>query len=165
MASLVSNKIQVSKALFGLSQTFSLRRRLAGGQYRLGDKLVDTAAVAIEARTVGRQQDPDGNPLAPLKPSTLRRKAAGGFDLRILIETHEMLDLEQIRGQVALTENSAVMIEGLDAETKQKAEWAAEGAPNRRPRPHYELGKDGEKAVDVLFVETIDHSVRDAENC
>ena len=155
----------MSKALFGLSQTFSLRRRLAGGQYRLGDQLVDTAAAAIEARTVGRQQDADGNPLAPLKPSTLRRKAAAGFDLRILIETHKLLEVEQIRGQVHLTENSAIMVAGADEETKQKAEWAAEGAPNRRPRPFYELGADGEKAVDVLFVETVDHAVRDAENC
>ena len=164
MASILSNRPQVSKALSGLSQTFNLRHPIAGGQRCLGDELVDTAAVAIEARTVGHQQDPDGNPLAPLKESTKRRKARLGFDPRILIETHEMLDLEQIRGEVNLTENSAVMIEGRDAETKQKAEWAADGSPNRLPRPFYELGADGEKAVDVLLTETVDHAVRDAEN-
>jgi hypothetical protein len=44
MARVVSNRIQVSKALLGLSTAFSLRRRIRGSNRRLGDELIDTAA-------------------------------------------------------------------------------------------------------------------------
>ena len=163
MATLISNRIQVSKALLGLATAFSLRKRRPGGQKRLGEELVDTAAVAIEDRSVNRQVDPSGNPWAALRPFTIRRKAALGHDLRINIETHEMLDMEQIRGNVSITEHEAIMRAGLDDETRQKVEWAQEGGPNRPARPFYDLGPDGEAAVDVLCEEVKDAAVREAE--
>ena len=163
MASILSNRVQVVKALLGLSTAFSLRRRPAGGNKRLGDELIDVATAAIEDRTVNRQQDWAGQPLAPLKARTRERKARLGFDPRILIETHEMLDPEQIRGQTHVTEHEATMRAGLDDETRMKVEAAHEGAPNRRKRPFYDLGPNGEEAVDTLCGEVRDNAVREAE--
>lgn len=163
MATITSNRIQVSKALLGLSQAFSLRRPIAGSKRRLGEELIDTAAGAIVNRTVGKQQDPDGSPLARLRPRTIERKRRLGYDTRILIETHTMLDFEQVRGKTSITANAATMQAGLDEETQAKAEYAHEGAANRAKRPFYDLGKDGEAATDVLFHEVIDAAIDQAE--
>lgn len=163
MATVTSNRIQVAKALLGLGTTFSLRRRWRGGKNRLGDDLIDAAAVAITERTVRGQADPGGRPLVRLKPRTVRRKARLGLDTRILIETHEMLDLQQVRGQTSVTSDTAVMRAGLDEETRAKVEFAHEGGPNRPPRPFYDLGKEGQAAADVLFMEVVDDAVKTAE--
>lgn len=163
MARVVSNRIQVSKALLGLSSAFSLRRKVAGGNKRLGEELIDTAAAAIEDRSVNRQSDPSGNPWAALSPVTIRRKAAAGHDLRINIETFEMLAFEQIRGGISITEHEATMQAGLDPETRAKVQWAEEGGPNRPARPFFDLGRDGEAAVDVLCEEVVTGAIREAE--
>lgn len=164
MATITSNKPAVAKALFGLSQTFNLRRKPRGGKKRVGDELIDTAAGAIEDRSVNKQLRPGGGHWAPLKESTKERKARLGLDPRINIETHEMLDLEQIRGRTVVTSAVAVMAAGLDEATQAKVEFAEEGGPNRPARPFYDLGDDGEKAVDTLCNEIRDQAVIDAEN-
>jgi len=124
--------------------------------------LIDAVTGAIENRTVGKQQDPTGARLAPLKQRTKDRKARLGLDPRILIETHEMLGFEQIRGEVVITSNTASMTAGLDDETRLKVEYAHEGSPNRAKREFMDLGNDGEKAQDEWADETIDQSVADA---
>ncbi len=163
MAKILSNRIQVSKALLGLGQAFSLRRPIGNGNRRLGDELIDTAAGAIVDRTVTRQLDDLGRPLRPLKRRTIERKARAGLDTRILIETHEMLDFGQVRGKTAITANTATMQAGLDDETQRKVEYAHEGGPNRPKRPFYDLGPNGERATDELFHEVVADAVRKAE--
>lgn len=163
MASITSNRAACQRALFGLSQALNLRRRPKGRNKRLGDELVDTVAGAIEERSVGRQVDPDGRPWRPLKARTIERKRRLGYDLRINIETHEMLDFQQVRGVVAITSHTAVMTAGLDEETRLKVEYAQEGGPNRPRRPFYDLGTDGERAVGVLVEEVKALAVREAE--
>ena len=153
MATIISNRAAVQRALFGLSQAMNLRRSLPGRKGKLGDELIDTATLAIADRSVNRQQDPDGNPWAPLRPRTLARKRKLGLDPRINIETYTMLDILQIRGVTAITSHTAVMTPGLDEETRQKIEYAQEGGDNRPERPFVDLGKDGERAVDELIEE------------
>ena len=75
-----------------------------------------------------------------------------------------MLDPQQIQGRTNVTRDSATMQAGLDAETIAKVGYAEEGGPNRPARPFYELGKDGEAAVDVLVKEVLDNAVRGANN-
>lgn len=163
MASISSNRPNVAKALFALSQTFNLRRRAPGGNKTLGAELIDTATVAIEQRSVVKQADPDGNPWAKLKPAYKGWKARHGFSTRINVKTGEMLDPRQIAGQTVVTSNTASMTAGLDAETKTKVAAAEEGGKLRPKRPFMDLGKDGEKAVDMLSVETINATVKQAE--
>lgn len=163
MAAITSNRIQVVKALFGLSTAYSLRRRMAGGNRRLGDELIDVGTAAIEDRSVNRQVDSTGQPWKPLRPRTIARKRRLGYDLRINIETHEMLDPEQIRGQTHVTEHEATMRAGLDPETQFKVERAQEGGPNRPARPFYDLGEDGEAKCDELLTGVRDAAIREAE--
>ena len=59
-------------------------RRLRGGA-RLGEEFLASGALAIEDRTVRRQEDPQNNPLPPLKERTIARKRRLGLDTRILI--------------------------------------------------------------------------------
>ena len=162
MASVTSNKTNLFRAVFGLSQAMNLRRRFGAGS-RLGDELIDAAAAAIEDRTANRQQGPDGRPLPRLRPRTIARKRARGLDTRILIETHEMLDFAQVRGKTVVTSNVAAMTAGLDTYTQFKVEQAEEGAPNRPKRHFYDLGRDGEKAVDALLGEVTTRAILDAE--
>lgn len=160
MAGISSNRPAVARALFGLSQALNLRSRPAGGNRRLGEELVDAAAAAIRERSVTGQKDPDGNPWRRLSPRYLRRKLAEGYPATIGIRTGEMMDPEQVRGRVVVTASTASMTAGLDAETQQKDEWFQDG---RRPRPFYDLGKEGQAAVDLVITEAIDAAVTAAE--
>ncbi len=145
-----------------LAQTFNLRRRPYGGKKRLGDELIDTAAAAIVNRTKTRQLDSAGKPLKPLKSKYKAAKVRKGYDPRILVKTGEMLELEQVRGKTVVTANVASMEAGLDGEVKALVEYAHEGSKNRPKRPFYDLGKDGEAAVDTLANETIDAAIKAA---
>lgn len=169
MARSESNSPAVIRAVAGLADALNLRRRTEMGQ-RLGDELIDTAALVIEDRTVNRQQDSRGRQLKPLKHRTVKRKREAGLDPRILVETHTMLDIDQIRGRTSVTANTAVTLAGIDEETQKKVEWAEEGdmrptkegGPIRAKRPFEDLGKDGEAAIDSVIDETIDAAARKA---
>lgn len=161
MASITSNSGEVVRSLSGLAHALNLRGRVAGGK-TLGAALVDTASVAIEARSVERQTDPAGTPWAKLRPRTVERKARLGLDPRVNVETGSMLSLQEIRGTVTVTPDSASMTAGLDAFTQDKVDWAQSGGPNRPARPFMDLGPDGEAAVDGLVDGVIGDAVRKA---
>lgn len=164
MASVKSNYSQVSRAVLGLSRALSPRRRTAGGKY-LGDEYADTVGEAVRHRTADEQLGPERRPLPPLSARYKRRKVRQGFDSRILIRTHEMLDPDQVRGQVQFGANHVSMTAGLDPETKQKVEWASKGSrkQNRPPRRFYELGRDGIMAVRALARESLRSAVVEAK--
>lgn len=103
----------------------------------LGDELLDAAADAIYEQTVVAQQDPDSNPLAPLRPYTLDRKRRLGYPETILVETAKMTAVEQLRGERDVGPASAVAWYGVSDPEVQKAEWAHEGAPGRAKRPFF----------------------------
>src|ERR1700733_9486306 len=116
MASVTSNLGEIKRTLHQLGDTMNLRRR-PGGERRIGDQLLDVVAVAIEVRTVGLQQDPNNAPLAPLQPRTIARKIRLGLPLNIGIETFQMLDLDQVRGEQVVTSHTASMTYGTNEET------------------------------------------------
>lgn len=162
MASQTSNLGVVTRSLNNLTNALNLRRKVPGGNGTIGQDIIDTAALVIEDRSVSRQVDPDGNPWAPLKARTIKRKARLGLDPRINIATHEMLDINQIQGRDTVTADTAVMQAGLTQDAINKTKWAEDGGPHRKPRPFYDLGPDGEKAVDQVIRHALDQAVNEA---
>jgi hypothetical protein len=158
MPRLISNRPNVVQGLFALGQAFNLRRRVAGRK-RLGDEMIDAATGVIVERTVRRQSDPTGAPLKPLSRRYRLRKMAQGYPGIIAVRTGEMMDPEQVRGRTIVSDHAASMTAGLDDETIRKVAWFQEGA---RPRPFYDLGKDGETAVDAVCLESREQSLREA---
>jgi hypothetical protein len=155
MASIQSNLFEIRQNLNELGQCMNLRRRPKGSSRRVGDELLDIVAVAIEQRTRQRQQDPSGRTLAKLRPATIARKLRLGYPLTIGVETGEMLDLEQIRGEQVITADSATMTYGLDAETRAKADRFQEGNARQAPREFYDVGREGERLVDAYVEDEI----------
>jgi len=162
MAAVTSNLAAVSRGLHALGDAFNLRRRLRGGA-RLGEEFLASGALAIEDRTVRRQEGADGGPLPPLKARTIARKRRLGLDTRILIETHKMLDPQNVAGRSYVRADEAGMAAGVGIEEQYKTEWAEEGGPGRPPRHWFDLGKDGELAADAVADEAADDAVRAAE--
>jgi hypothetical protein len=148
MSSIQSNFRDIARNIADLGDTLNLRRRLKGASRRVGDDLLDVTAVAIERRTVVEQRGPDGAPLAPLRPATIARKIAGGFPLTIGIQTYEMLDLDQVRGEQVVTDTTAQMTYGTKDTARAKAEKFQEGGTNQSPRFFYDLGREGEELID-----------------
>ncbi len=161
MPHLISNRANVVRGLFALGQAFNLRRRVAGRK-RLGDEMIDAATGAIVERTVRGQAEPSGAPLRPLSRRYRLRKIAQGYPGIISVRTGEMMDPEQVRGRTVVTDHAASMTAGLDGETAQKVAWFQEGAGSGKPRPFYDLGKDGEGAVDTVCLEAREQSLREA---
>ena len=162
MASVSSNLPAVTRGLHALGDAFNLRRRLRGGA-RLGEEFLASGALAIEDRTVRRQEDPRNDPLPPLKERTIARKRRLGLDTRILIETHAMLDPENVAGRSYVRANEAGMAAGVGIEEQWKVEFAEEGGPGRPPRHFFDLGKDGVAAADAVADEAADDAIRAAE--
>lgn len=156
MPSVTSNLPAYGASLYRVADALRLTRN------GLGDDVIDAATDAIVERTVNRQEQPDGERLAKLKPSTVKRKARLGLDPRILVEHHVMLDRKQVRGETAVTATSASMTAGLDDETKAKVDYAHAGSDNREKRPFYDPGADGEAAVDRVFEGAADDAIRGA---
>lgn len=156
MASVTSNSAEVSGGLRELADALRLDRN------GLGDRVIDATAGAIVTRTKGRQAQPDGTPLAKLKPRTVERKARMGYDPRILVETDVMLQPDQVRGETTVTPSEASMTAGTDDETRLKVDAAHEGSPNRAKRPFYDPGPDGEAAFDAVFLGAIDDAINRA---
>lgn len=121
--------------------------------------MIDAATGVIVERTVRRQSEPSGAPLKPLSRRYRLRKLAQGYPGIISVRTGEMMDPEQVRGRTVVTDNAASMSAGLDDETIQKVAWFQEGP---KPRPFYDLGKDGEAAVDTVCLESREQALREA---
>lgn len=156
MARVTSNLPEIRRVLAELGQILNFRRRLAGSGRRIGEEILDVIAVAIEERTIRRQQDPSGRPLARLRPRTVARKVRLGYPLTIGVERHEMLNLDEIRGDQVVTDKVASMTYGHEPSQRAKAEWFQDPSnPNQADRPFYDVGKDGEKLVDSYIEDEV----------
>lgn len=143
-----SNFDDLKKSLDELGQAFAVDRMVSNSR-RMGDELIDIVARVIEDRTRNRHLEPDGTPMAQLKHSTIKRKLRKGFPPVLGVETGMMLDFSEIRGKTHVKEDSIEMEYGLGIDTEDKAEWFQEGRSGaQEKRPFYELGEEGEKAVD-----------------
>jgi phage gpG-like protein len=160
MASISSNGTETLVRLGKVAGALNFRNRTAGGSRRLGEELLDTTATVIKHRTRDQGLSPDGAPLAPLSRAYLAKKFREGHDGRILVRTGEMTDTQELLGETSVGSNAASMTGGLDEETRDKIEWAEEGSPNRPKRPFYDLGQDGQRAIEGVLDEAIDRAVR-----
>lgn len=161
MASVSTNLPEIKSALRGLEDILSLSRPYRSG--RLGDEVADLIAVGIQTRTIDEQQGPGGDPLAPLSPRTVARKLRKGFPATIGVETGEMLEIQQVRGMVAIGSGEMVMEAGLSQAVKDKVAFFSEGDPknNRPARRFYELDEEIEAQLDDLFEEVADERLRE----
>lgn len=156
MARVTSNLPEIRRTIAELGQIMNFRRRQASSGRRVGEEILDVVALVIDDRTINKQQDPSGKPLARLKPRTLARKRRLGYPSTIGVEEHKMLDLDQISGERVVTDKVASMTYGRTADQRAKAEWFQDPSnPNQAPREFYDVGKDGEKLVDRYIDEEV----------
>lgn len=156
MSRVTSNLPEIRRSLFELGQILNFRRRPSGGGPRVGEEILAMIATVIEERTIRRQQDPLGRPLAPLRPSTLTRKRRLGYPSTIGVEEHKMLAFNEIRGDQMVTDKVAAMTYGQGSDQRAKAEWFQDPSnPNQAAREFYDIGKDGEKLVDRYIADEV----------
>lgn len=161
MAGVKSNLMDIEHALHELGCVLDLTR-VPRGRRRLADEAVAVVAAGILDRTKNKQVDANGKPLAPLKQRTLARKRKRGFPDTIGVQTGDMLAIKELEGLVAISPKQVTMIYGDNEEDRQKAEWFTEGKEGvQAPRPFYELSKEDEKNLDILFTEAADQGIRD----
>jgi hypothetical protein len=163
MAGIRSNHEEVAAGIKAIAQSWDFRGR---GRFKtLGQDALDVVAQGIYDRTVLDQTDPDGVPLAPLKPRTLARKRRKGYPDTIGVETGHMLDYRQLQGRRAIERRTASVEYGQDAIAEQEAEWFQEGSKtkNRPPRPFMDLDDRIEGELDDLFEEVLDRNLRDLQ--
>lgn len=162
MARVTSNAAEVVAELQGFVGGLGFGGR---GRYRsFGEDARDVIAQGVYDRTVLAQQYPDGAPLAPLAPSTLREKRLKGYPETILVRTGLMLSGEELRGEATVTRTSLDVEYGRTELAKQEAEWATEGSRKRHrpPRRFFELDRRDEADLDLLAQESLDNQAADS---
>jgi hypothetical protein len=130
----------------------------------LADDVRKVVSEIVIDRTVLGQKDPDLRPLEPLQPSTVRKKLANGFPDTILVETKEMLAQEQLMGELALKEQTAIDISyGTNDDAKRKAYFAHTSYGSRPERPFYAIGEgpDDQASVDMVVSAGLDAQARE----
>lgn len=155
-----SNFPDIVKAIRGIKASFAFS---AKGRYkRLGTDILDSVAQAIYDETVLEQKEPGGAPLAPLRASTLRRKARLGQPSTIGVATGRMLAMQQLQGRRQISGTTASMTYGTTEEERQKAEWFQAGSKKqkRRKRPFYDLNRRTERDIDGIIEDVIGDVIR-----
>jgi hypothetical protein len=160
MAGIRTNLPEVIRAIKAIAQSWDLRSK---GRYKsLGVDMLDIVAEGIYERTVIEQEGPDGEPLAPLAPSTLARKARLGFPETIGVEHAKMLALEELKGERMIERRTASVIYGKDEQAKEEAEWFQDPSnPNQPDRQFMGLDERIEATIDALFEEVLDRNIRE----
>lgn len=161
MAHIRSNLDAVVRSVLDVSTCLHMN---AVGRYdRVGVDALDIIAEGIADRTLNQQQAPDGGPLAPLAPSTLRRKRALGQPDTIGVGKGEMLQQRHLQGERTVTAAQASVEFGQDAEAKEKATYFSEGSRKKKrrqpPRPFFELDDRIEEQLDGLVEEVVDNAI------
>jgi hypothetical protein len=146
MSGIIDNWGAVQAVFAGLPHVLDLDA--PGYRDPLGDELLDRAALAVYVQTAYRQLDPDGNALAPLAPSTLARKRRMGYPDTILVETSEMLAINQLAGTRTVTRDFAMSRYGVSPWERKKAEYAHQGSRNRPRRPFYAINDLARAMID-----------------
>lgn len=117
----------------------------------VGGRAVKTIATGIYERGE-RREGPDGR-WRDNAASTIKRKGRNDPNH----DTNEMLKLEQIMGDVAVTRREADMVYGKDDENKAKAHWAHEG----HDRPFMAITEsDADAVMDGLCDDIINNFAR-----
>jgi hypothetical protein len=161
MAGIRDNFPEVKAALSAIGESWDFRKR--GLRKTFGQDAVEIVAKGIYERTFVDQLEPDGSPLAPLKPSTIEKKQRLGYPETIGVETGEMGKLTELEGEPVITRRAIRMTYGLDSDTQSKAEWFTEGDhPVQEPRPFYELDEVIEGELDQLFEGVLERNIHDA---
>lgn len=171
MASVTSNlDAEIAPTLKGLSRLLVLSRPHRGK--RLGDHMADIVATGIQARTLDDQKTSEGAPLAANRGYYGARKRTRGILVGVglygstakgVSTGGDMLSFDQLRGRVAIGDDTVVMTAGLDDEAEAKVAMFSEGdaTKNQPPRPFYELDETIESNLDQLLDEAIEAGIRD----
>lgn len=162
MAEVRSNLPEVARAIADVAGCLNMH---AVGRYgRVGEDALDIIAEGIYDRAVLGQREPSGVPLAKLSPVTLALKRERGQPDTIGVATGQMLALEQLKGERAISSGAASVEYGRDAEAKLKMEWFSEGRRKGRrrrqpPRPVFELDDRIERDLDDFVDEVVGNAV------
>jgi hypothetical protein len=148
MPTFSSNRKDVVQAIRELADTMRFGRKPGGSRETVGKQILDCTAAIIETRTINEQRDPEGNPLARLKPYTLEQKAKKGYPATISVMTGEMTSTVELRGKQQVGDSTASMAQGTNPQSQAKAGWFTEGGDNQEPRPFYDLGSTGEPLLE-----------------
>ena len=118
-----SNADEIDRLLAELMTTFDLTRVGSSGQ-ELGRDMVATTALGIVDRTLGNQQDVDGEELAANQGDYKKRKDKAGKPVGVgLAEqgSDRMLSLPQITGEVAIEPELCSMTYGITEAARRKS--------------------------------------------
>lgn len=135
--------ITIAADINRLADCFHFRRE------GFGEALMDAAAEGILV-AMDAQEDPDGNPWAPLSERyrDWKSRKFPGNPMAVLYGV--MKTEENIRGQRLVLSTMAIMTFGTDDLAKQEAEWFQEGNENQPPRPFYAFTRASVEACDGL---------------
>jgi hypothetical protein len=134
----------------------SINFTTAGGQQSLGKDCLAAVAVGIRERTVDKQEQPSGQPLAPNRGKYRDKKARRGLPIGVGLrkggrgDTGRMLSLVEVEGRQTIEPEVATMTFGKDDQSMQVAGWFTvgshphsgirpSGAKNQPPRPFYAM--------------------------
>jgi len=165
-----SNLDEVDRLLGELMQTFDLTRVGSSGQ-ELGRDMVAVAALGIVDRTLGNQQDADGEPIAENRGEYRKRKDKRGLPVGVGLAEQSgdrMLSLPQITGEVSVEPELCSMTYGQSEAAKRKGMWFTagsdgsqgiepSGAKNQPARPFYAL----DEYIEAELVDLCDQHAED----
>jgi len=134
----------------------SINFTTAGRSQSLGRDCLAAVAVGIRERTVDRQQQFDGRPLAPNRGRYRIRKATRGLPVGVGLrkqgrgDAGRMLSLVEVQGRQEVEPEVATMTFGKDDQSMEVAGWFTvgshphsgirpSGAKNQAPRPFYAM--------------------------
>lgn len=149
------NLDQVAQMLDELATLIDFTEPGANGS--LGETLIDTVVGAIADRNA-QEVDPDGVSWDVNQGKYGQAKQERGLPIGVgLREGGEMVSLQQLRGEVQITADEAIVRYGTDTEARRKAQWFTNGsdgtdgepsgASNQPPRPFFAMSDEDVDAV------------------
>ena len=165
-----SNADEIDRLLGELMTTFDLTRVGSSGQ-ELGRDMVAITALGIVDRTLGNQQDVDGEPLAENRGEYKKRKDRKGLPVGVGLAEQSgdrMLSLPQITGEVTVEPEQATMTYGQSEAARRKSQWFTagsdgsqgiepSGAKNQPSRPFFAL----DQYIEAELVDLCDQLAED----
>jgi hypothetical protein len=165
--SIATNLADVARTVYGLSRVLGFKRTRIRGR-PMGDVAADLVAEGIRHRTLEQQRKPEGGPLPANRGEYGEKKQARGIPIGVGFyppdqEGGEMLDKENLRGIVGISEDRVRMIYGTNEAVREKAEWFTDGNPanNQPPRPFYDLNPQIEADLGAMAEHAVDQGIRD----
>ena len=172
-AGATGNADEVIAALDALMDTFDLT--LPGENGSFGEDLCDIFSQGVFDRTIGRELDADGNPLAPNRGKYGEHKRAEGLPVGIGTDpdrSEQMLSLVQLKGERDIQADHATIVYGTTQGAKDKANWFTygssgssvyweySGAKNQPPRRFWDFDDDINSQLVARCEERLDRAVK-----